>query len=69
VGDFWNFVVLLLKSAGIEEDRKWSAKSLQKYNTFWLSGIRETKVYVFVLKNYRVFDVPEVFTLCVGLCS
>jgi hypothetical protein len=28
VGGFWNFVVLLLKSAGIEEDRKWSGFSL-----------------------------------------
>jgi hypothetical protein len=74
VGGFWNLVVLLLKSAGTEEDRKWigfslNARSLQKNNTFLLSGICETTLYVSTLKNYGVFDESEVFPLCVGLCS
>jgi len=73
VGGFWNFVVLLLKSAGIEEDRKWSgfsvnAKSLQQYNTLWLSGICETSG-CFHTEKFGVFDVSELFTLCVGLYS
>jgi hypothetical protein len=73
VGGFWNFVVRLLKSAGIEDDRKWSgfsvnAKSLQQYNTLWLSGMRETSV-CFYTEKFWVFDVFVVFTLCVGLYS
>jgi hypothetical protein len=68
VGGFWNFVVLLFKSEGIEEDRKWSgfsvnAKTLQLYNTFGCLELMR-QIYVSTLKNFGFLMYLRVHSLC-----